>query len=196
MMGEWPPRVRLNGRSLANARWKSAEMNRKERSVSTIARVCVALVALMAVFAVGGVGSAAASTTLPASGTFAYGPATVDSVSQDGGNVIMTVTCAVTYTGTLSGTGRVRGTLILHADGSANFHEVGTFTGTMNGMAGTLTFNIDGTGRGNPTVIQSHAVIVRGTGTLADLHGVINEVGTLSQGNPVGTYSGQILAAP
>ena len=45
----------------------------------------------------------------------------------------------MSYTGTFSGTSALHGILIFHADGSANAHDVETFTGTVNGVPGTVT---------------------------------------------------------
>jgi len=44
------------------------------------------------------------------------------------------------YTGTFTGTSTLHGTLIVHADGSASFHDVETFTGTVDGVPGTVDF--------------------------------------------------------
>lgn len=168
--------------------------------MSSIARRCVALVALSAVLAVGGVQvhSAAASTLVPVSGTFAYGNPSINrAVGQDGDNTIIEITCPLSYTGTLRGTATIHGTLIVHGN-SATFYEVETFTGMAHGTPGALTFTVDGTGRvGNPGAFLAHVAIVSGTGMLADYLGVIKEVGTipLPAGNALGTYRGWILDA-
>jgi hypothetical protein len=88
----------------------------------------------------------------------------------------------------------VEGTLILHADGSANFHDVETFTGTVNGVSGTVTFDL--TGRNGPgfTDFQATDTIISASGGLAGLHGVLNWEGVALQipNGPFGMYSGQI----
>jgi phage baseplate assembly protein gpV len=99
----------------------------------------------------------------------------------------------VAYTGTLTGTSTVHGTLIFHPDGTANFHDVETFTGTVNGVAGTVTFNLNGSS--DPALVVSATnVIVSATGGLADLHGVLSESAVVLDKavGPVGTYTGQI----
>src|SRR6266540_4301142 len=138
-----------------------------------------------------------ASTTFAAppttvSGTFTYTSSTFNSIRSAGGNTIIDLTATVSYTGTFSGTSTVQGTLIIHADGSANFNDVETFTGTVSGVPGTVTFKL--TGRNDSAgVIRATDAIVGATGELAGLHGVLTEVGTVpSLNGPAGTYSGQI----
>jgi Protein of unknown function (DUF3224) len=136
---------------------------------------------------------AVASPPTAASGTFTYTSSTFNSVSPAGGNLIIDLSATVSYTGTFSGTSTVEGTLILHADGSANFHDVETFTGTVNGVSGTVTFDL--TGGNGPGFMNFHATdtIISASGGLAGLHGVLNWEGVTLGGNgPVGTYTGQI----
>ena len=107
-------------------------------------------------------------------------------------NLIVDLSATAAYTGTFSGTSTINGILIVHPDGSANFHDVEVFTGTVNGVAGTVTFNLNGS---NDAALNVHAAatIVGATGGLAGLHGVLHEVGTVVIPNgPVGTYTGQI----
>ncbi len=159
--------------------------------MSSTARVRL-LVSVVALLAVGGVTGAAASPPAPASGAFTYTSATFNSIRSAGGNTIIDLTATVSYTGTFSGTSTVQGTLIIHADGSANFNDVETFTGTVSGVPGTVTFKL--TGRNDSAgVIRATDAIVGATGELAGLHGVLTEVGTVpSLNGPAGTYSGQI----
>ncbi len=62
--------------------------------------------------------------------------------------------------------------------------------------AGTITFNFAGTGSIAPPAgsYQGTQAIVSGTGELANLHGVLKQVGTAPGAavGPLGTYSGQI----
>ena len=88
--------------------------------------------------------------SISASGTFTYTSSTFNSIRSAGGNTIIDLSATVSYTGTFSGISTVQGTLIIHADGSANFYDVETFTGTVNGVTGTVTFNL--TGRNGPSV--------------------------------------------
>ncbi len=161
--------------------------------MSSTARFRLLLVSLVAVLAVSGASGAAASPRTSASGAFIYTSSTFNDVRLAGGNTIIgDLNATVSYTGTFVGTSTVKGTLILHSNGSANFHDVETFTGTVNGVSGTVTFNLNGSSdpAGN---VRATAVIVSATGGLADLHGVLKEVGTVpSPIGPAGTYSGQI----
>ena len=138
---------------------------------------------------------ASASPPVAASGTFTYTSSTFNSIREAGGNVIIDLSATVSYTGTLTGTSTLHGTLILHANGSANFHDVETFTGTVNGVSGTVTFDL--TGGNGPGFTNFHATdtIISASGGLAGLHGVLNWEGvTLRMPNgPFGTYNGQIL---
>ena len=62
----------------------------------------------------------------------------------------------------------------------------------MNGVAGTVTFNLNGSNDAALNV-NAMATIVDATGGLAGLHGVLHEVGTVVIPNgPVGTYTGHI----
>ncbi len=153
-------------------------------------KVLMLFTALVAVALVGASGASASPPTA-ASGTFTYTSSTFNSVRPAGGNLIVDLSATVSYTGTFSGTSTVVGTLILHADGSANFHDVEIFTGTVNGVSGTVTFDL--TGRNGPSLdISATDTIISATGDLAGLHGVLSEVATLGANGPVGTYSGQI----
>ena len=143
-------------------------------------------------------GTAAAAPPTLASGAFTTTSATFNSTREAGGNTIFDLTGTLSYTGTFTGTSTVRGILIIHADGSANFHDVEIFTGTVNGVPGTLTYNVAGTGRPGPSagtfITQATQVIVSGTGDLANLHGVLKQVGTVLDPavGPFGTYTGTI----
>ena len=155
------------------------------------------LVSVVAVLAVAPVtGAAAASPPTSASGTFTYTSSTFNNMRQAGGNTIIDLSATVSYTGTFSGTSFVQGTLIIHADGTANFHDVETFSGTVNGVPGSVTFNLAGTGSLAPPAgsFRGTDVIVSGTGDLTNLHGLLSELGTVPAPlpGPLGTYTGQI----
>ena len=80
----------------------------------------------------------------------------------------------------------------MHADGSATFHDAEVFTGTVNGVAGTVTFALNGS-NDSSLAVHATATIVDATGGLVGLHGALHEVGTVVLPNgPVGTYSGKI----
>src|SRR4051794_29477760 len=117
----------------------------RNKSMSRTRSYSLVLGLLAALVAFAGATGASASPPSPASGTFFINPATVNSIRFAGGNTIIDVTDTVDYTGTMEGTSILNGTLIVHADGiTANFHGNEVFTGTVDGVAGTLTFNNSG----------------------------------------------------
>jgi hypothetical protein len=152
------------------------------------------LFAALATVALVAASGAVASPPTAASGTFTYTSSTFNSVRSAGGNTIIDLSATVSYTGTFTGTSTLHGILIVHADGSANAHDVETFTGTVNGVSGTVTFNL--TVRNGPGFTNFHGVdtIISASGGLAGLHGVLNWEGVtlrMPEG-PFGMYSGQI----
>ena len=151
------------------------------------------LVTLVAVLALGGVTSASASAPTSASGTLTYTSSTFNSIRLAGGNTIIDLSAAVSYTGTFNGTSTLHGSLIFHPNGTANFHDVETFTGTVNGVPGSVTFNLNGSSDA-ALVVSATDVIVSATGELANLHGVLSEAAVVLDKavGPVGTYTGQI----
>ena len=162
--------------------------------MSTIGRIRLLIITTVALLAAVAAGGASASPPVAASGTFTYTSSTFNSIREAGGNVIIDLSATVSYTGTLTGTSTLHGRLILHANGSANFHDVETFTGTVNGVSGTVTFDL--TGRNGPGFTNFHATdtIISASGGLAGLHGVLNWEGvTLGPDGPVGTYSGELV---
>jgi len=158
--------------------------------------VRLVLLAFVALLAPVGVLSAGAAPPTSSSGAFTTTSATFNSTRIAGGNRIIDLTAHVTYTGTFVGTSLVQGTLIFHPDGSANFHDIETFTGTVNGVPGTVTFNLNG-GSTPDGVYHGTDVVTSGSGGLATLHGVMTQVGMVQppQG-PFGTYTAQLLTAP
>jgi Protein of unknown function (DUF3224) len=149
------------------------------------------LFAVLAV-ALGASPGAVASPPTEASGTFTYTSSTFNSIREAGGNLIIDLSATVSYTGTFTGTSTVHGTLIFHANGRANFHDVEVFTGTVNGVPGTVTFNLSGSN--DPALnLKATNAIVSATGELAGLHGVLSMSGSVQiPVGPFGTYSGQI----
>jgi hypothetical protein len=138
-------------------------------------------------------GSAAASPPTSAQGTFAYLASTFDGVRVEGGNIVIDdLSATVAYTGIFSGTSTLHGKLILHADGTANFHDIETFTGTVDGIPGMVTFSLEGATHPDG-VVEATDTVLRATGALANLHGVLDLVGTVpSPSGPVGTYTGRL----
>jgi hypothetical protein len=143
---------------------------------------------------VGVTGVLAAPSTTTASGEYVNLPGyTFSNIRQQGqGVTIIDLTGGQTsYTGTFTGTSVVQGFIVFHRDGSATFHDTETFTGTVNGKYGTVTFELTGTA-GPAGDVQATQAIVRGTGELANLHGSLHQVGTVQENGPAGTYTGQI----
>jgi Protein of unknown function (DUF3224) len=161
--------------------------------MSTTAPIRLLLVTLAAVLAAIAASSAGASPPISASGTLTYQSATFNSIRSAGGNTIIDLSASVAYTGTFSGTSTLHGTLILHPNGTANFHDIETFTGTVNGVAGTVTFNLNGSADA-AAVVSATDVILDASGDLAGLHGVLTEAAVVLDPavGPVGTYGGQI----
>ena len=155
-------------------------------------RLRLLLVPLVGLTAAAVAAGAVASPPTPVSGTVSNTSATFNSVRAAGDNLIIGVSATAAYTGSFVGTSTINGTLILHADGGASFHDVEVFTGSVNGVAGTVTFNLNGY-NDSELAVHSTATIVSAGGGLAGLHGVLHELGTVVvPTGPVGTYSGQI----
>ena len=149
----------------------------------------VVLVVAAIGFAAGG---APASPPATLSGSYVYTDSWFESFRSAGGNAIIELNATVEYKGTFTGTSTVHGVLIAHADGSANFRDVEVFTGTVNGVPGTVTLNLAGSNDSALTV-KVTSTILSATGALAGLHGTLNLAGSvrIPQG-PYGTYSGKI----
>ena len=156
--------------------------------MSMLGRVRLLLVTAVPLLAAVAVSGAAASPPISASGSFTYTSSTFNSISEAGGNTIIDLSATVSYTGTFTGTSTLHGTLILHANGTANFQDVETFTGT----PGTVSLRLQGR-TDQAGVITATNAIVSASGRLASLHGVLSEVATLGPDGPAGTYSGTLI---
>jgi Protein of unknown function (DUF3224) len=155
-------------------------------------RAFVLLLVVVGFVAAGLAATARATSRTSASGTIANTSATFNSVRPADGNLIVELDGTAAYTGTFTGTSTFHGILVIHPDGSANFHDMETFTGTVNGVSGTVTFNLTGHNDSN-LVVHETRTVTGATGDLAGLHGVLHEVGTVVIPNgPVTTYSGEI----
>jgi Protein of unknown function (DUF3224) len=153
------------------------------------------LLGIAVLLAVGTTGAAAAPPT-SAAGTYTYTDSYFESFRVSGNNVIIELVAAVEYTGTLVGTSEVRGTIVVHADGSANFRDVEVFTGTVDGVPGTITFRLAGSN--DPSLnVRATSTIVSATGDLAGLHGTLGLRGSVRfPEGPYGTYTGTIGSRP
>ena len=161
--------------------------------ISRLRVLAVSVVAIAALVAPAGAAAAAPET---ASGTMTTTSATFNGVRFAGGNTILNLTSTVLYTGTFSGTSVVRGTLTFHPNGTATFHDIETFTGTVNGVPGTVTFNLNGSS--DPELnVRGTAVVVGATGELFGMHGVLRQSAVVidTAAGPVGTYNGTITLA-
>jgi hypothetical protein len=149
-----------------------------------------ATIALLLLLVITGIGLA----SLPrreASGNFITTSTTIHSVMEDKFNEVIDLSSTVTYTGALEGTSTLDGTLTVRRDGSANFRGIETFTGSVNGMPGTLTFKVVGSSDLYQTIKLTN-LITSGTGELASLYGVISKTGIIKDNGPVGMYTGQV----
>jgi hypothetical protein len=155
--------------------------------------LCV--IAILAPVAASGAAAAptAASPRTTASGTWETTSATFNNSHQVGDSTIIDLTATASYAGTFTGTSIIQGKLMFHADGSATFHDIETFTGTVNGVSGTVTWELFGTGSpaGN---VEGSMVITHSTGGLAGLHGNLHQVASVDDIHvgPFGSYSGEI----
>jgi hypothetical protein len=133
--------------------------------------------------------SANASALPTGSGSFTT-TGEVISIKQVGGNTIVTATEVQILTGALTGTRMATGIEIFHPDGTFTAHDSGTFTGTVEGMTGSITISGASSGTGNSG--SGQIVGDRGTGGLAGLHlqGTFQPVITSST-TAEGTYSVQ-----
>jgi hypothetical protein len=146
--------------------------------------------ALLLLIVITGIGSAAFPRT-EASGSFITTSTTFHNIMEDKFNEVIDLSSIVTYAGTLEGTSTLHGTLTVRRDGSAKFKGVETFTGLVNGMPGTLTFEIVGD-CDLYQEIQLTNIITSGTSQLASLQGELSKAGMIKDNGPVGTYTGQI----
>src|SRR6266571_9385333 len=175
----------------AKAKFTQPKKENKMKNKKVLVSTMIPLLLLSALAS-----TAFAAPPTAASSTLTYTSSTFNSIRSAGGNTIIDLSATVSYTGTFNGTSTLHGTLIFHPDGTANFHDVETFTGTVNGVPGTVTFNLAGAGSMAPPAgsFKGTDVIVSGTGGLANLRGVLSEVGTVPSPlpGPLGTYTGQI----
>jgi hypothetical protein len=141
------------------------------------------------------------SSTQPPGGS---GVAVSGTVVQTEINQVMSGEDMISVTGTLRHEyhGAIEGTfnitfkrLVNAKTGQLNAEEEGTFTGTVDGKAGTFTFKSTGWGQWftRTTGIQTYTyTIVSGTGELARLRGTITANITANEGKVDGKYAGTI----
>ena len=146
-------------------------------------------IVLLSLIVVRGIGLAALANPA-ARGSFVTTSTLIHRITDDKFNEVIEISSTVTYTGTLDGTSTVEGTFVVHRDGSAHFKGVETFTGSVNGMPGTLTFELVGS-HDLYQEIQLTNLIINGTGALARFQGELSKTGIIKDNGPVGTYTGQ-----
>lgn len=110
-------------------------------------------------------GQAAAATGIPASGTIAVVSNVPDAVAQAGPNVRADATAHVVFDGTLAGPAIEIYSALTHADQSVNLHGQGSFTGSVAGRSGTLTYVFRG------VATSGRIIITGGSGDLEGIHG-------------------------
>lgn len=130
-----------------------------------------------------------ATTPASASGTFTGTGFKLINTKTAGPNTFATAAMNFSLTGAFTGTAAETATTLTTAKGlTVDVGDVrATFTGTVNGISGTVVFRINGNSAGGP--FHGHFVIIDGTGGLANLRGE----GTFKLTSPNGgTYSAQI----
>jgi hypothetical protein len=120
----------------------------------------------------------------PGGGTVTFGTATVTSTRSADGNTVITELAPATETGTYNGTSVADERVVIHPNGDLTGTATETFSGIVDGVAGTVVF-VD-VFRGNATtgVVTGSYTVVSGTGGLADLH----DHGTFEVSGSTGTY--------
>ena len=131
---------------------------------------------------------ATASPPVTGSGSYTVTGAAVTGVRLADGNVFVTETEYADATGTLTGTFAHDLVVTVHPDGSLNFRGPGTFTGTVDGLSGTLEYVVEGQGSVVTGELRGSFAITRGTGDLADVQGRVTIEGIPATG---GTYTVQ-----
>jgi hypothetical protein len=124
-----------------------------------------------------------------------------------GNNCIVEVDLTYEWIGPVEGTSTGRYRIVLHGPCGPNgpepykYHETlhgkGTFTGTVNGNAGSFDFNYVGENwPADPgeLALTSRYFVLSGTGELANLHGRLD--GWWIKGEPFSSYSGRVHFDP
>jgi hypothetical protein len=134
--------------------------------------------------------AAANASPLATGGGSFTGTFEITSSTQVDGNTILQGVEVVHLTGLFTGTRIATGFEIIHADGSQEAHDSGTFTGTVDGRAGTVL--IAGSSQGTGNTVNGIQQDTQGTGDLAGLHAQGTFQTTMTGLNTVeGTYSVQ-----
>ncbi len=144
------------------------------------------LVLAVSAVALGALATSASASTQPATGAFVESPETILEERQSGGNTFIHLTRDAAITGTYDGIGHADQYIVIHADGSFNFHQTIDFVGTVCGQAVTLTFLVVGKGDFSENVLTGHYTITGPTETGRGNGTIVGEPGV------GGTYEGQV----
>ncbi len=162
----------------------------RNRRIEKIMKTVLALFLLLA--AVGLATQTHASVPVPVNATFTGGFSVVSSNVADG-NTLLIIDNSIHFQGDLQGI-CVDQTelLILHPDGSDNFHATCTFAANILGKTGTVTLTFAGNGQG--LAFHGDFAIVQGTGQLTNnnVQGVFSGSFT-SATTFAGSVSGQLF---
>jgi len=131
---------------------------------------------------------AMAATRVDISGSFTQTSFTVTGSRTAGDLTFLSFTETDTLTGSLTGTSVINGECIVFPSQEGMCKATETFTGTLDGTAGTLTF-FDVVRLDNATgTVSGQFAITDGSAGLSDVRGM----GTFSGAGGIGTYSGTI----
>jgi hypothetical protein len=145
-----------------------------------VAAVLVAIVALAISV------TPAFASSQPASGSFTETPETILSEKFAGGNDFIHLTRDAFITGTYTGVGHADQYIVIHSDGSFNFHQTIAFIGAACGQPVELEFRVEGTGDFTSNTLHGAYSII-GPTDVGNGNGTIDSVPGVG-----GTYEGQV----
>jgi hypothetical protein len=136
---------------------------------------------------------AGATAPISGSGTFTRTSAITTSTQvTDDGSVILTQQVTVTYTGIMDGTTAAEQRVVIHPDGVITVTTLVTFTGTVDGIAGTAVFHGVGHASAATGAFTGQFTFIDGSGGLTNLRGQ----GTIEGVGGAGSYTVGIHFAP
>lgn len=155
-------------------------------------RVIVAMVMVLGFLLAGG-SLAQASPPAAASATMTVTAITGFAATPAGANTFVHQTTEGVFTGALIGTFEDELKGVVHPNGRVTAQGTLTCACTVEGRSGTLTFVQVSSGDFASQTLEGRAVITRGTGDLADLHGTFDIEGTVdSNGLATITFTGRM----
>jgi hypothetical protein len=128
----------------------------------------------------------ALAATQSAAGAFTESPENILEERQSGGNTFIHLTRDAVITGTYNGVGHADQYVVIHADGSFNFHQTIDFTGEVCGQTVTLTFRNVGRGDFTTNELTGYYTVIGGP-PVGRGHGTITGVPGTG-----GTYEGEV----